>query len=70
MAPLEIVDISHPRHKADPYPFYARLRAEAPVCRVDIPPGPQEAWLVSRYADVYALGINFFTNFFIFVDVH
>ena len=24
-------DLASPRFKADPYPFYARLRAEAPV---------------------------------------
>jgi len=40
--------------KADPFPFYARLRAEQPVCRVDIglAPGIREAWLVTRYDDV------------------
>ncbi len=32
----------------DPYPFYAQLRREAPVQRID-PPG---AWMISRYADV------------------
>ena len=45
------VDITSPAHKADPYPFYARLRAEAPVHRVTLPDG-QTAWLVSRYDDV------------------
>jgi cytochrome P450 PksS len=45
------VDIASPRHKADPYPFYARLRAEAPVFRVRLP-DKQTAWLVSRYDDV------------------
>jgi len=40
--------------KADPFPFYARLRAEQPVCRVTVPimPGISEAWLVTRYDDV------------------
>jgi cytochrome P450 PksS len=40
--------------KADPFPFYARLRAEHPVCCVQLPlaPGIREAWLVTRYDDV------------------
>ncbi len=40
--------------KADPFPFYARLRAEQPVCRVNVAlaPGLGEAWLVTRYDDV------------------
>src|SRR5262249_25179879 len=37
--------------KADPYPFYARLRAEAPVYRVRIPAG-ETVWLITRYDDV------------------
>ena len=41
-------------HKADPYPFYARLRDEAPVSRVR-PPDRRSAWLVARHVDVAAL---------------
>lgn len=26
--------------KADPFPFYARLRAEQPVCKVTLPSSP------------------------------
>jgi cytochrome P450 len=37
-------------HKANPYPFYARLRAESPVCTTRIL--GQRAWLVTRYDDV------------------
>ncbi|HVV22290.1 MAG TPA: cytochrome P450 [Pseudonocardiaceae bacterium] len=37
----------------DPYTAVARLRAEAPVARVVVPPG-MPAWLVTRYADVRA----------------
>ena len=48
------VDIASPRHKANPYPFYARLRAESPVHRVTLP-GGQPAWLVTRYEDVAAV---------------
>jgi cytochrome P450 len=47
------VDIASPEFKANPYPFYARLRAEAPVCRVALP-GKQTAWLITRYDDVVA----------------
>jgi cytochrome P450 PksS len=49
--PLPNVDISSPRFKADPYPFFARLRAEAPVHRVWLPAG-LHAYLVTRYDDV------------------
>src|SRR5215475_12801615 len=37
----------------DPHSVVARLREEAPVTRVLIPPG-MPAWLVTRYADVRA----------------
>jgi hypothetical protein len=30
-SPRESVNIASPEFKADPFPFYARLRAEAPV---------------------------------------
>lgn len=45
------VNIASPEHKANPFPFYARLRAEAPVHRVTLP-DKQEAWLITRYDDV------------------
>ena len=32
MINVKISDLARPRFKANPYPFYARLRAEAPVC--------------------------------------
>ncbi len=47
------VDIACSEHKADPYPFYAKLRAEFPVHPVTLPDG-QTAWLISRYLDVVA----------------
>ncbi len=47
------VNLASPEHKKNPYPFYERLRAEAPVCRVALP-GKQTAWLVTRYAGVAA----------------
>jgi len=44
-------DLASPRFKADPFPFYARLRAEAPIYRTKLPLwGP--ALLVTRYDDV------------------
>jgi cytochrome P450 len=53
MNELEIAspDLASPRFKADPYPFYARLRAEAPVWRTTLP-DKRTAWLVTRYEDV------------------
>jgi cytochrome P450 len=49
--PGDAVNITSAQFKADPYPFYARLRAEAPVFRVTLP-DRQTAWLVTRYDDV------------------
>jgi cytochrome P450 len=40
--------------KSNPYPFYARLRAEAPVFRIELP-GNQFAWVITRYVDVAAV---------------
>jgi cytochrome P450 PksS len=48
------VNIASPEFKANPYPFYARLRAEEPVYRVTLP-DRQPAWLVTRYDDVAAV---------------
>ena len=48
------VDITSPAFKADPYPFYARMRAEAPVHQLTLPDN-REAWLVVRYAEVAAV---------------
>jgi cytochrome P450 PksS len=49
--PIKVPDLSSPRFKADPHPFYARLRAEAPVYRARVPIAGR-AWLVTRYDDV------------------
>jgi cytochrome P450 PksS len=40
--------------KANPYPFYARLRTEAPVHCLGLPT-KEMAWLVTRYDDVVAV---------------
>jgi cytochrome P450 len=47
-------DFASSEFKANPYPFYARLRAESPVHRVTLP-DKQRAWLVTRYDDVAAV---------------
>ncbi|MEP7289810.1 MAG: cytochrome P450 [Chloroflexota bacterium] len=51
MNKLPTVNIASREFKANPYPFYARLRAEAPVYRT-IMPDKQAAWLITRYDDV------------------
>jgi cytochrome P450 PksS len=53
---LRSINITEARFKANPFPFYARLRAEAPVFPVMLTTrGTQRAWLVTRYDDVIAL---------------
>ena len=47
------IDISSALFKADPYPFYAHLRAEHPVFSIKLPDG-QTAWLITRYDDALA----------------
>src|SRR3954468_19075575 len=47
--PLSIgAEISVEQLEADPYPIYAQLRAESPVCFVE----SVGLWLVTRWADV------------------
>ena len=50
MTAITDVDLTSPAFRADPYPTYARWRAEAPVCRVKLP-DKQTAWFVTRYDD-------------------
>jgi cytochrome P450 PksS len=52
--PPEAVNIADPQFKANPFPFYARLRAEAPVYRTTLPTR-EPAWLVTRYDDAVAV---------------
>ena len=47
-------DFSSRQFKANPFPFYARLRVEAPVFRIPLP-GKQVGWLVTRYDDAVAV---------------
>src|SRR4030088_330209 len=49
-------DLASPSFKANPYPFYARLRAEAPAYRYTLRTlGKRDGWLVTRYADVLSV---------------
>jgi len=45
------VNVTDPAFKANPFPFYARLRVEAPVFPVTVR-AKQRGWLVTRYDDV------------------
>ena len=50
------VDITSAAFKADPFPFYRRLREEAPVWPVKLKMRRgQRVWLVTRYDDVVAV---------------
>jgi cytochrome P450 PksS len=46
--------LARPEFKADPYPFYARMREETPVFRLSIP-FPRQFWLLTRYDDIVAM---------------
>lgn len=46
------VDLSSPRFKADPHPFYARARRETPVFRTKVAFWLPPIWVVTRYDDV------------------
>ncbi len=48
-----VINIASPEFKANPHPFYARLRVESPVPSVTLP-NKQTAWLITRYDDVEA----------------
>jgi cytochrome P450 PksS len=52
---IQAPDLASPQFKANPYPFYARLRAEAPVYRYHSRLLSRHAWLVTRYDDVLAV---------------
>ncbi len=50
----EQIDLLSPGFRADPYPTYARMRHEMPMCRLKIPGFGGEGWIVTRYDDVVA----------------
>jgi len=45
------VNLASPDFKANPFPFYAHLRSEAPVYRTKLP-DKRTVWLITRYDDV------------------
>ncbi len=51
MIQIDAPDFTSPRFKANPYPFYARLRAEAPLYRARWV-FRLLVWVVTRYSDV------------------
>ncbi len=51
---IRSVDVTSAAFKADPFPFYAQLRAAAPVFPVTLP-SKQRAWLITRYEDVLSV---------------
>jgi len=47
------IDVTNANFKANPFPFYAKLRTEAPDFPVTVPmPTKQRACLITRYSDV------------------
>jgi cytochrome P450 len=55
MATTPPVDLASPGFKANPHPFYARLRADSPVYRTTVRiPTRKVAWLITRYDDIVA----------------
>jgi len=54
MSTVPQADILDPQFKADPFPFFAQLRKEAPVWSIVLP-DKTRVWLLSRYEDVFAL---------------
>jgi cytochrome P450 PksS len=55
LSPYDVppIDITTRTWKADPFPEYARLRHEQPICRVRF--GRFDAWMITRYDDVLAV---------------
>ena len=53
MEKVKLADLAWPQFKANPYPFYARLRAEAPVCPTTLL--GKRTWLVTRYSEAYSV---------------
>jgi cytochrome P450 len=51
MTMITEAEMSSSKFRANPYPLYARLREEAPVCRIKMA-NKRPAWLVARYDDV------------------
>jgi cytochrome P450 PksS len=52
--PGSVVNLASPEFKANPFSFYAALRAEAPIYRTLLPTR-EPAWLITRYDDAVAV---------------
>jgi cytochrome P450 len=52
---IKVPDLASPRFKANPHPFYARLRSEAPVLRTRMALWLPKMWLITRYDDVLSV---------------
>jgi cytochrome P450 len=55
MPRIEQPRLDSPRFKANPYPIYARLRAESPVYRTKVAFWLPAIWVITRYADVVSV---------------
>lgn len=56
ITPIKAVNLASAEFKANPFPFYAQLRAEAPVYRMDDnKQSKKPLWLITRYKDVAAV---------------
>jgi len=54
MPPVAHVNLASSEFKANPFPFYVRLRSEAPVYSTKLP-DKRTVWLITRYEDVLAV---------------
>jgi len=50
----QTIDMQAPAFRADPYPFYARMRREMPVFKTHIPGFGRDAYVITRYDDIAA----------------
>src|SRR5881227_3765624 len=55
MPKIEHPRLDNPHFKANPYPTYSRLRAEAPVYRAKVAFWLPAIWVVTRYDDVVSV---------------
>jgi cytochrome P450 PksS len=53
-SPRSAVNLASPEFKANPFSFYAALRAETPIYRTLLPTR-EPAWLITRYEDAVAV---------------
>src|SRR6185436_5867552 len=50
---IQSVNLASSQFKANPFPFYAQLRAETPVyCMTTNRPADNPLWIITRYQDV------------------